>query len=84
MMQKILVDVEVPSIQKDYEVNIPDDLCIGKVIELLSMMVEEQSGGTFTSSDNEILCIRNRNLIMSRDCSLVDYGVLNGDHLVLM
>lgn len=83
-MQKLLIDVEVPAIQRTFEVNVPDNLSVGKTISLLSKLVSEQSNGLFVPSENDVLYKKSDNRIMNNDCTLLDYHVLNGDKLVLL
>ena len=82
-MHKKLVNVEIPSMGENYDMFIPDFLKVGDVLKLLIKAVTELTNNRYVSSGCELLCIREREMILKGDELLSDYNVKNGDHLVL-
>ena len=83
-MDKVLINLEVPSISEKYEILIPVFLKIGDVIELLIQTVNELSGGLYSSSGNEILCSRTGDFTLGNEARICDYDITDGDHLMIM
>ena len=81
---KILVRLEVPAIEKSYDVWIPDNLSVSDTIVLLGTSVEKISNHKYIFSGSESLCIRSGNKVMSRKEKILSYDVKNGDYLVLI
>ena len=84
MDHKVLVRLEVPSIRNEYEVLIPDRLKVREVLPLFIKAVTEFSSGMYMSSGHEFLCAKRQNYLLDEDASLADFGVRNGDHLLLL
>ena len=83
-MNNVLIRLEVPVISKAYDVWIPSFLKVQELIPLLIDALEELSGQLYKSSGNEFLCYCKHEFILSGDYSLDNYGVQNGDHLMLL
>ncbi len=83
-MDKIQVMVEVPSISAQYEMLIPEDLLIRDVLKLAVNAVKEVSGGLYAASGTEILCARGQDILLDDNRRLKDFGIGNGDHLLLI
>lgn len=81
---KILVRLEVPAIEKSYDVWIPDNLNVGDTIDLLGNSVEKISNQKYVYSGTECLCIRSGGKLMNRKEKLLAYDIKNGDYLVLI
>ena len=84
MDRKVLVCLQVPSIGRTFEVFIPDHLRVKSMIPLLVKAVTDQSGGEYVSSGHEFLCSVGQNALFDEDARLADYGIHNGDHLLLL
>lgn len=83
-MSKVLVSLDIPSLDEQVDLLVPDFLEIGTLTPLLVEAVCEYSGGRYRPSYEEILCLKERNLIFRQDCTLFQYSVGNGDHLILI
>lgn len=81
---KILVNVSVPAIFGDYDILIPSFLTIGEIIPLIANAVEELSNSMYKSSGNESLCHAERAVLLNQNITIKEYGIQNGDHLVLI
>ena len=80
---KILVSVSVPSLSEAFDVLVPDFVEIGRIIPLMVSAVEELTNHAYVTSGQELLCLKEQNLLLRRDATLSAYGVKNGDHLLL-
>jgi len=83
-MVKILVKVSVPAIGEEYDILIPDFLRIKSVIPLIAEAVENLSNHMYISSGAECLCSADKNILLRPNATLEQYGIQNGDHLVMM
>lgn len=81
-MDKVLVNLYIPSIGKQFDVHIPLFLPIKAVTPLLAKMAEEITAHHYVSSGQELLCSIDRNLLFHQDHTLRDYDVQNGEHLL--
>ena len=81
---KQLVSLSVPAISQDFDILIPNDLEIIKVIPLLSEAVEVLSNHMYISSGEEILCSPEKNLVLIGSATLSGYGIQHGEKLVLL
>ena len=81
---KILVNVSVPSMSKQYDVFIPENVRIQTAIYMLCEAIEELSNHRFVSSKQECLCSVDKNILLRKNATLAQYGIQNGDHLMLI
>lgn len=79
-----MVSLDVPSLDEYVDLIVPDFLEVGVLIPLLVEAVREYSGGRYCPSCEEILCLKEKNIIFRWDCTLSQYDVGNGDHLILI
>ena len=83
-MEKILVSLEVPVIERTFEVFVPPSLPIGDLAAILGKSVEDMTGGHYRSSGREFLCLRENNEVLSQVETARSYGIKNGDRLLLI
>lgn len=81
---KILVNVYVPAISEKYDILIPDNLRIKTVISLIANTVEELSDHIYAVSGEECLCSVDKSILLRQNATLENYGIGNGDHLIMM
>lgn len=81
---KVLVNVYVPAISEKFDVMIPDDMEVTKVISLLSEGVGKLSNHLYVSCGEECLCSVEQKVMLRNEAALKTYGIQNGDHLILM
>ena len=84
MEDKVLVDIYVPASGKQYDVRIPLMSAIGDVIKTIARMITDMSDGTFTASDDTILCFRDTGTILNINISVYSAGITNGTKLMLI
>lgn len=83
-MDKILVDIYVPAIDKNYDVYIPFKSKFYEVVRLIMHMVEELSENYFIGQDDSIICDRVSGAIYNINMSSAELGLKNGSKLMLI
>ena len=81
---KLLVNISIPAIGEKYDVLVPDFLRIKSVIPLIAEAVENLSNHMYVSSGAECLCSADKNILLRHNATLKQYGIQNGDHLIMM
>ena len=81
---KILVNIYVPAIQRKYDVFIPSAVKVKTAASLIANTVENLSNHLYVVSGEEYLCSIEKNSILRRGATLEQYGICNGDHLIMM
>lgn len=81
---KILINVYIPAISASYDILVPQGLRIRQVITLIAGTVENLSNHLYVASGKECLCSAEKNILLRSNATLEQYGIQNGDHLVLM
>lgn len=83
-MEKIILNIKIPAISKDYDVLINPDMNVKDIIILLCMAVEDATNHSYLSSGSEILCSAERMTILRNDESIKKYGLKKGETLLLL
>ena len=83
-MNKILVEIYVPSLMKTFEVYIPRHSKVFEVMQLLESAVVELSDKTFKPGPNVLLCDRNSGMIYNINLTVEQIGLKNGSQLLLV
>ena len=81
---KILVNVFVPAISERYDILVPKTIKIKNAVSMIAGAVENLSGQRYISSGEEELCSEEKNIVLRQTATLEQYGIRNGDHLILM
>lgn len=81
---KILINVYVPAIEMKYDILVPSFLRIKNITALIAETVENLSNHIYISSGAECLCSADKNILLRPNATLEQYGIQNGDHLVMM
>ena len=81
---KLLVNISIPAISEKYDVLIPDSLRIRNIISLIASTVEDLSDHRYVTSGEECLCSAEKNILLRPNATLQQYGIQNGDHLIMM
>jgi uncharacterized ubiquitin-like protein YukD len=82
-VNKLLLNLIVPCIEKKFDVLIPDDIPISDVISLLNQAIQEQSYGQYEPSGDEVICIPEEEIILGSSYTFAQYGVKNGARIML-
>jgi uncharacterized ubiquitin-like protein YukD len=82
-MNKLLVTLVVPCIEKKFNVLIPDFLTVKEVIALLVEAVMDATQNMYVSSGSEVLCRSDPEMVLKSDATLSSYQVAQGESLYL-
>lgn len=83
-MDKVLIDIFLPAINRSFEVYIPLDSRFYEITPLVSKMLSELSNGLFISGDDSILYERKTGNILNINMSARQLNIKNGDNLMLL
>ena len=79
-MRKILIFLRIPSVGSEYEIYVPDHVCVRELIPLLSDAVSELTRHLYVQSGSEMLWRAEQNLLLDENKTLNDYEIGNGGH----
>jgi hypothetical protein len=82
-MNKILVSIYVPSINKSYDVYISSDSCIGDIKNILGSSIEKLSNKRFVSVNN-VLVDGITGKEFDNDLLVSETNIENGSKLILI
>lgn len=80
---KKMVNLYVPSLGACYDISVPDEMKVGLLVALLVRSVGELSYGRYVSSGAELLCREADGQTLCHSAALKEYGVGNGERLIL-
>lgn len=83
-MDKVLIDIFLPAINRSFEVYIPLDSKFYEITPLVSKMLSELSNGLFILGDDSILYERKTGNILNINMSARQLNIKNGDNLMLL
>jgi len=84
MNNKVLVELVVPVLEESYDVFIPINRKIGNVIELISKIVAEMSGGYFICNGKNSLYSGDTGEKYRMDDLVIKTDIRNGSKIILM
>lgn len=86
-MEKLLVTIEVPSVEQSFDLVVPEtltpQLLIQLLYQLLYQLLAELTGNAYVPSGTELLCRREDRSVLPIDLPLNEIGIRMGDHLIL-
>ncbi len=83
-MEKILVSVYIPSVEKNYEIWFPINITVGKIIELLQKAVCELTQGSYQVRRGAILYDKRKMQPISYGEIVKTSGLQNGSSVILI
>ena len=83
-MDKKLISLYVPAVQERFDLMVPMELEIGVLTRLLTDGVRELCKGRFSPSGKETLSLYQPAALLHPDKTLSNYGVEDGEQLVLI
>ncbi len=83
-MDKVLVEVYVPVLEKSYDFFIPLQSQMSEVLELIKKGITELTDGDYVSNENTFLCHRDSGAIININKSVFELGIKNGSRLMLI
>ena len=84
MKNKVIVNLIVPEIDKEYNIYLPISLKIGNIINLLNKTISESTNGELKLSNSNSLYNALTNEKYTSDMLLYNTNIRNGTILVLM
>lgn len=82
-MGKVIVSVIVPSLNMCFDVLLPKSIDVGTTTHLLVEAITGITNKEYTSSNEELLCWKERETVLNSKKLLSDYDIKNGDRLYL-
>lgn len=81
----ILVDIYVPSVDKEYNFNLNESVPIKTILEEITEMIGQKEK-TFLNGnlDNIVLCSKDMQSILPKNLSLAECNILTGSSLFLV
>ena len=83
-MNKVLVEVKVPTIGETYDVFIPLDLQLGQVTELVGRLVEKLSDGNFRYNKTTVMCSGDTGNVYDINVVVDELDIKNGSQFILI
>ncbi len=83
-MEKLLIHLYVPALVKDYDLFVPQDVPIRTVTLVIENGVRELSVNRYTPSGKAFLLLQGGAAPLDPEKTLADYGVQDGENLLLV
>lgn len=83
-MDKLIINLKVPAICEQYEIWIPISIKIDDLVKLLAESVRELSKERYICTNEELLCFERKKIVLAGNKMLREYGLKNGDCLIMM
>lgn len=83
-MDKVLVEVYVPVLDRSFDIFIPLRSPMFEVLELIKKAVKEMSDGRFIANENIAICHRENGTIININLSVYELEIRNGSKLMLI
>ena len=83
-MDKVLVEVYVPVLDRSYDIFIPLRSPMYEVLELIKKAIKEMSDGRFIANENTSICYRENGAIININLSVYELEIKNGSKLMLI
>ena len=83
-MEKVLVALHIPVLEKCYDIWLPDFLPVGALVQQIIRAVEELTSGLYIPSGTEALCLMDAEVVMERERTLAQYGVRMGERIAVI
>lgn len=83
-MEKILVEVVLPSASTSYDVYIPLSSPVSEVLFLVSNLLGELSSGYFKADNATVLCDAETGNVLNINTTVFESGLKNGSKLLLI
>lgn len=83
-MSKILVNLYIPSIGQNFDIYLSPELKVKEALPLLESTASVMSNYYYVPSGSKFVCWKEKDILLDEEQSFLDYGVSNGDHLLLI
>ena len=83
-MDKVLVEVYIPVLDRSVEAFVPPELRGSEALALLKKAAADMSDGRFVPNEQTTLCRREDGMILNINLSVYELGIRNGPQLMLI
>ena len=83
-MKKILINLFVPAIEKNFDVFVPSDMLVSQIKTQLIEGVSNISGFKYVSSGDENLCVKCNYEVLNDEKYIGECDVCDGDTIILL
>lgn len=83
-MDKVLVEVCVPVLDRSFDMFIPVASPMYEVLDLMKKAITEMSDGRFVANENTAICYREDGAIININLSVYELEICNGSKLMLI
>ena len=83
-MDKVLIEVYVPLIARQFSIFVPVNKKINELIVLLDKAVNEITNGNYPTKEFSALCSKTSGKIYNNDLVVKDSDLLNGSKVILV
>lgn len=83
-MNKILINFIIPSIDRDFDLEVPINIGVNTLIDLLQKSVKELTNNAFIIKDNVKLYDKNTGDLINKNNIVKDSGMTNGSCIMLI
>lgn len=83
-MRKYLVEIYLPAANKTFDVFVPTQAKVSEVTVLAAQAIAELADGTYTPTNDTVLCERSTGKILNINKSMEELEISNGSKLILI
>ncbi len=83
-MEKILIKLFVPAINRTFDLFVPVDLEIAELVRVIVSGVDYLCNGLYVPSNEEMLNAKDPNILFDPNLTLYSYGIKDGSELILI
>lgn len=83
-MDKILIEVYVPVLEKSFDFFIPLQSQMSEVLELMKRGIVDLTDEDYVSNEDTFICYKENGAIININKSAVELGLKNGSRLMLI
>ena len=83
-MNRITIEIYLPSAAKTFDVSIPIDMYLHQVTELAAKILTELSGGFYSADETSVLCDKNTGAFLNGNMMVWELELQNGSQLMLI
>lgn len=80
----ILVDVQVPALDRTYDFELDETVAVKKLTEKMIAIISEKEKITGPSAEETVLFALGREVLLNGDFSLKEQGIGTGEKLILI
>ena len=84
MSEKALVEITIPAAGTSFDVYIPLASRMSEVLEMVSGALSELTDGKYKATKDAVLCDADSGIIYNVNIEVVELGIKNGSHLMLI